>query len=92
MALSCKISAGPVVLAAVVAALFCGLYGPARLSGERVGRPRMLALPGRETEKYGEDGVVLGPRFLRLTLLNLVIAGFVFLGTTAMAPFIYPIW
>ena len=77
LALSCKISAAPVVLAAIVAAVFCGLYGPARLSGEKAGRPRMLALPGRETEKYGEDGVALGPRFLRLTVLNLIIAGFV---------------
>jgi YYY domain-containing protein len=76
LALSCKISAAPVVLTAIVAALFCGLYGPANLSGETAGRPRMLALPGRETEKYGEDGVVLGPRLLRLTVLNLLIAGF----------------
>jgi YYY domain-containing protein len=75
LALSCKISAAPVVLSAILAAFFCGLYGPARWSGEKAGRPRMLALPGPETEKYGENGVALGPRLLRLTLLNLVIAG-----------------
>ncbi|MBN9386989.1 MAG: tetratricopeptide repeat protein [Chloroflexi bacterium] len=80
LALSCKISAAPVVLAAIVAAVFCGLYGPARLSGERAGRPRMMALPGRETERYGDNGVALGPRLLRLTLLNLVIVGIVALA------------
>ncbi len=72
LALSSKISAAPIALAAVVAALLFGLYGE---SGEEAGRPRLNAVGPREIERYGQNGVVLGPRLLRSTLLNLIIAG-----------------
>ncbi|HEX2916814.1 MAG TPA: DUF2298 domain-containing protein [Chloroflexia bacterium] len=77
LALSVKISAAPVVLSAILAALLYGLYGSAKESGERAGRPNMLALPGSETTRYGENNVALGPRLLKGTLLNLVVAGLV---------------
>ncbi len=75
LALACKISAAPVALAAVVAALLYGFYGRANESGEVAGRPQMRALPGKETARYGENGVALGPRLLTGTLLNLLIIG-----------------
>ncbi len=77
LALSCKISAVPVISAAVTATLLYGLYGRADESGETAGQPRMLALPGPETERYGPNGVALGPRLLRSTSLNLIIVGLV---------------
>ena len=75
LALSSKVSAAPVVLAAGVAALLYGLYGPARLSGERAFRPTLGPVTEREHERYGDNGAALGPRLLSGTLLNLVIAG-----------------
>lgn len=77
LALACKVSAASVVIPAVVAALLYGLYGLAKESGEFAGKPRMQALPGPEAERYGPEGVALGPRLITGTLLNLIIAGVV---------------
>jgi YYY domain-containing protein len=75
LALACKVSAAPVVGSAVVAALLYGLYGRAKDSGEQARRPRLRAWPGREAERYGPEGVALGPRLLTGTLLNLILVG-----------------
>lgn len=77
LALASKISAAPVVLSVVAAALLYGFYGRSAESGESAGRISYRALPGRETDKYGENAVALGRRLIWGSLLNLVIAGLV---------------
>ena len=72
LALACKVSALPLVAVVAAACLLFGLYGKAGESGEFAGKPRLKSLPDEEPV-YGEVG--LGPRLLRRSLLNLIIAG-----------------
>ena len=77
LALSSKISSAPAVLAAIVAALLYGLYGPQAIAGERVGIPGMKAITPREIEKYGKTRTILGYRLVTNTVRNFVIMGVV---------------
>jgi uncharacterized membrane protein/Flp pilus assembly protein TadD len=72
LALACKISAAPVVLVGVIAALLYGLYGSARHSGEIIGLPQTTPLPD-ETTRY--PNAALGRRLLGGTVVNLLIMG-----------------
>ncbi|MEI7553986.1 DUF2298 domain-containing protein [Candidatus Chlorohelix sp.] len=73
LALACKVSALPLGLALVVAALLYGLYGKAQHSGEFAGKPKLSGQPGEE--RFGSIG--LGPRLILRTLVNLILSGLV---------------
>jgi YYY domain-containing protein len=81
LALATKFSAAPVAIAAGLAILFYGLYGNAKYSGERIGKPAFQPWPG-ET-RYGE--VALGPRLIFRTLGNLLIMALATLVTWFVA-------
>ncbi len=72
LALACKISAAPIVLVAVVAALLYGLYGSAKFSNEAAGLPQTTLLQN-ERERYPTGA--LGRRLLGGTLVNLLLMG-----------------
>ncbi|NWJ94505.1 MAG: tetratricopeptide repeat protein [Chloroflexi bacterium] len=72
LALACKISAAPVVMVAVIAALLYGLYGSAKHSGEQIGRPQTKPLPN-EVGRYLSAALVR--RLLGRTLVNLLLIG-----------------
>lgn len=71
LALASKFSSAPVAIVAGLAILMYGLYGNAKFSGERIGKPIFRPLPGEE--HYGT--VALGPRLIWRTFGNLIIMG-----------------